>query len=89
VFRVGNKGFENKSDWYVEGDASSASYPLALAAVTGGKVTVNNCGNESIQGDAAFCRILVCVCACVCVCASSKYDDVAAAVGVVIVAAAL
>eukprot|EP00466_Bigelowiella_natans_P003636 jgi/Bigna1/87755/estExt_fgenesh1_pg.C_230205 len=58
VFRVGNKGFENKSDWYVEGDASSASYPLALAAVTGGKVTVNNCGNESIQGDAAFCRIL-------------------------------
>jgi len=29
------------------------------------------------------------VCACVCVCASSKYDDVAAAVGVVIVAAAL
>ncbi|RZC88694.1 hypothetical protein C5167_031069 [Papaver somniferum] len=34
---------------YVEGDASSASYFLAGAAVTGGTVTVEGCGTSSLQ----------------------------------------
>lgn len=34
---------------YVEGDASSASYFLAGAAVTGGTVTVEGCGTTSLQ----------------------------------------
>lgn len=34
---------------YVEGDASSASYFLAGAAVTGGTVTVEGCGTNSLQ----------------------------------------
>lgn len=34
---------------YVEGDASSASYFLAGAAVTGGTVTVEGCGSSSLQ----------------------------------------
>lgn len=34
---------------YVEGDASSASYFLAGAAITGGKVTVEGCGSSSLQ----------------------------------------
>lgn len=33
----------------MEGDASSASYFLAGAAVTGGTVTVEGCGTSSLQ----------------------------------------
>ncbi|MGK5092670.1 3-phosphoshikimate 1-carboxyvinyltransferase [Deltaproteobacteria bacterium TL4] len=43
---------------YVEGDASSASYFLAGAAITGGTVTVEGCGSDSIQGDSEFATIL-------------------------------
>lgn len=43
---------------YVEGDASSASYFLAAAAITGGKVTVNGVGQHSIQGDIKFVDVL-------------------------------
>jgi 3-phosphoshikimate 1-carboxyvinyltransferase len=39
---------------YVEGDASSASYFLALGAIGGGSVTINGVGAQSIQGDVAF-----------------------------------
>jgi 3-phosphoshikimate 1-carboxyvinyltransferase len=42
----------------VEGDASNASYFLAAAAVTRGKVRVNNFRPASIQGDAGFLKIL-------------------------------
>ena len=42
----------------VEGDASSASYFLAGAAITGGKVRVEGCGSESLQGDAHFAEVL-------------------------------
>jgi 3-phosphoshikimate 1-carboxyvinyltransferase len=42
----------------VEGDASSASYFLAGAAVTGGTLRVNGCGAESLQGDARFAQVL-------------------------------
>src|SRR5262245_30253890 len=42
----------------VEGDASSASYFLAGAAITGGKVRVEGCGSDSLQGDAHFARVL-------------------------------
>ena len=43
---------------YVEGDASSASYFLAGAAVTGGTVTVEGCGTSSLQGDVKFAEVL-------------------------------
>lgn len=43
---------------YVEGDASSASYFLAGAAITGGPITVSGCGADSIQGDVDFARVL-------------------------------
>lgn len=33
----------------VEGDASSASYFLGGAAITGGPVTVKGCGKDSVQ----------------------------------------
>ena len=42
----------------VEPDASSASYPLALAAVCGGSVTVPGLGAGALQGDARFADVL-------------------------------
>jgi len=42
----------------VEGDASSASYFLAAAAIKGGTVKVTGIGKKSIQGDVAFVDVL-------------------------------
>lgn len=50
----------------IEPDASAASYFLAAAAITGGRVTVEGLGRTSLQGDVAFadalermgCRVL-------------------------------
>lgn len=42
----------------VEGDASSASYFLAAAAIGKGPIRVHGTGNASVQGDAAFARVL-------------------------------
>ncbi len=42
----------------VEGDASSASYFLAAAAIKGGTVKVTGIGKNSIQGDIAFVDVL-------------------------------
>lgn len=45
-------------EYQVEGDASGASYFWAAAAITGGRVTVANVPELSLQGDAAFVDIL-------------------------------
>ena len=45
-------------DYAVEPDASSASYFLALAAIHGGEVAIRDLGSRSLQGDAAFYRVL-------------------------------
>ena len=42
----------------VEGDASSASYFFAAAAITGGRIRVKNVPNPSLQGDTALVGIL-------------------------------
>ena len=44
---------------YVEGDASSASYFLALGALGGGPLRVEGVGQDSIQGDVRFAEALV------------------------------
>ena len=46
------------TEYAVEPDASSASYFLAAAAVTGGCVTTEGIGSDSVQGDAEFARVL-------------------------------
>lgn len=46
------------SSFEVEPDASSASYPLAAAAMVGGAVKVAGLGAASAQGDACFAEIL-------------------------------
>ncbi|WP_226495942.1 bifunctional 3-phosphoshikimate 1-carboxyvinyltransferase/cytidylate kinase [Ferribacterium limneticum] len=43
---------------YVEGDASSASYFLALGAIGGGPVRIEGVGSDSIQGDVKFAEAL-------------------------------
>ncbi|ELR67490.1 5-Enolpyruvylshikimate-3-phosphate synthase [Photobacterium marinum] len=45
-------------DFLVEGDASSASYFLAAAAIRGGEVKVTGIGKKSIQGDVQFADAL-------------------------------
>jgi len=42
----------------IEGDATAASYFWAAAAVTGGRVEVDNVGTSSHQGDARFVDVL-------------------------------
>ncbi len=45
-------------DYQIEGDASSASYFWAAAAVCGGRVVVNNVRLPSLQGDMMFASLL-------------------------------
>ncbi|MEZ8823295.1 3-phosphoshikimate 1-carboxyvinyltransferase [Vibrio amylolyticus] len=45
-------------DFLVEGDASSASYFLAAAAIKGGEIKVTGIGKNSIQGDVQFADAL-------------------------------
>ncbi|GAV78648.1 EPSP_synthase domain-containing protein [Cephalotus follicularis] len=54
----GGQMYKSPGYAYVEGDASSASYFLAGAAVTGGTVTVEGCGTSSLQGDVKFAEVL-------------------------------
>lgn len=45
-------------DYTIEADASSASYPLAAAAITNGSVRVEGLGEGALQGDAQFADIM-------------------------------
>lgn len=54
----GDQSYSSPSEVFVEGDASSASYFLAGAAITGGRVKVEGCGSESLQGDVRFAKVL-------------------------------
>lgn len=50
--------YKSPGEAYVEGDASSASYFLAGATITGGTVTVEGCGSDSLQGDVRFAEVM-------------------------------
>ncbi|MCH8884888.1 MAG: 3-phosphoshikimate 1-carboxyvinyltransferase, partial [SAR324 cluster bacterium] len=54
----GGQRYRSPGHALVEGDASSASYFLAGAAISGGAVRVNGCGSDSLQGDARFAEVL-------------------------------
>lgn len=45
-------------DYTVEPDASAASYFLAAAAITGGRVRIDGLGHNALQGDVAFAEVL-------------------------------
>ncbi|WP_305832079.1 3-phosphoshikimate 1-carboxyvinyltransferase [Photobacterium leiognathi] len=54
----GTQSYVSPGDFLVEGDASSASYFLAAAAIKGGEVKVTGIGKKSIQGDVQFADAL-------------------------------
>ncbi len=54
----GQQTYKSPGTFLVEGDASSASYFLAAAAIKGGKVRVNGVGRGSMQGDIFFADVL-------------------------------
>ncbi len=54
----GTQRYSSPGNFLVEGDASSASYFLAAAAIKGGKVRVNGVGRGSLQGDVQFANVL-------------------------------
>ncbi|KAJ3192313.1 3-dehydroquinate dehydratase (3-dehydroquinase) [Irineochytrium annulatum] len=54
VYEIPKGGYKSPTKYLVEADASSATYPLAFAAITGTAVTVTNIGSESLQGDSEF-----------------------------------
>jgi len=55
---TGGQTYQSPGAIMVEGDASSASYFLAAAAIGGGPVKVHGIGSASIQGDAKFAEVL-------------------------------
>lgn len=54
----GGQTYKAVETFMVEGDASSASYFLAAAAIKGGTVKVTGIGKKSIQGDVRFVDVL-------------------------------
>lgn len=54
----GSQVYQSPGEIMVEGDASSASYFLAAAAIGGGPVKVHGTGSASVQGDAKFAEVL-------------------------------
>jgi pentafunctional AROM polypeptide len=58
TYTIPKRPYKNPPHFDVESDASSSTYPLTMAAITGGKVTALNVTSKSLQGDAQFCKVL-------------------------------
>jgi len=58
IFRIASGQHYRAAEYAVEADASSASYFLAAAAISGGQIRIEGVGKESLQADARFGRIL-------------------------------
>ncbi|KAG8692537.1 3-dehydroquinate dehydratase (3-dehydroquinase), partial [Ceratobasidium sp. 394] len=54
VYDIPRARYTNPEKYAIESDASSATYPLAVAAITGTTCTIENIGTSSLQGDAGF-----------------------------------
>ena len=54
TYHIPQAQYQNPADYDIESDASSATYPLAVAAITGTTCTVPNIGSSSLQGDSRF-----------------------------------
>ena len=57
-FHVNNVEHYIGRDFPIEADASAASYFLAAAAITGGRVVLKNLSPDSLQGDVLFVDVL-------------------------------
>ncbi|MCJ1422013.1 3-dehydroquinate dehydratase (3-dehydroquinase) [Xylographa parallela] len=54
TYHIPQAQYQNPADYEIESDASSATYPLAVAAITGTTCTIPNIGSSSLQGDSRF-----------------------------------
>ena len=54
----GGQKYKAVESFMIEGDASSASYFLAAAAIKGGSVKVTGIGKNTVQGDVVFADVL-------------------------------
>lgn len=54
TYHIPKGTYQSPSTYVIESDASSATYPLAVAAITGTTCTIPNIGSASLQGDARF-----------------------------------
>jgi len=69
-YSVGNRARYRGRSYTIEGDASSAAYFFAAAAITRGRVTVRGLPPGTLQGDIAFLEILKRM-----GCAVGRYED--------------
>ncbi|MEX2327597.1 MAG: 3-phosphoshikimate 1-carboxyvinyltransferase [Pseudomonadales bacterium] len=53
-----NQAYNSPGEYLIEGDASSATYFFAAAAIRGGRVRVNGIGKNSVQGDIKFLDVI-------------------------------
>lgn len=56
-YRVEPGGYKG-ADVAIEPDASAAVYPMVAAAITGGRMTIEGLGSESLQPDLEIARVL-------------------------------
>ncbi|EIM84582.1 uncharacterized protein STEHIDRAFT_159248 [Stereum hirsutum FP-91666 SS1] len=56
VYTIQKGTYTNPSVYSIESDASSATYPLAIAVIAGSSCTICNIGSSSLQGDARFAK---------------------------------
>ncbi|CAH7687096.1 EPSP synthase-domain-containing protein [Phakopsora pachyrhizi] len=56
VYKIPKGTYNNPTTYEIESDASSATYPLALAALNGLDLTLESIGSNSLQGDAQFAK---------------------------------
>ncbi|KAF9465912.1 Shikimate dehydrogenase [Collybia nuda] len=56
IYDIPKSTYLNPTEYNIESDASSATYPLAIAAITGTSCTIQNIGTSSLQGDARFAK---------------------------------
>ncbi|HIQ56681.1 TPA: 3-phosphoshikimate 1-carboxyvinyltransferase [Candidatus Gracilibacteria bacterium] len=61
IFKISQQKFTvpKTGKFEVEGDASSATYPLAIGLITGGNVEITNLPKKSLQGDAKFKELVI------------------------------
>ncbi|KAJ7254628.1 aromatic amino acid family biosynthesis-like protein [Mycena haematopus] len=56
IYNIPTGVYTNPAEYSIESDASSATYPLAIAAITGTTCTIDSIGSSSLQGDARFAK---------------------------------
>ncbi len=61
IFKIPQQNFTvpTTGTFEIEGDASSATYPLAIGLITGGNVEITNLPKKSLQGDAKFKELVI------------------------------